>query len=184
METPRFNATALVTAASVKACASLSEAPTLQFAYETLDWSRANGLYPPCPYLENSRLNPLTWLAEFTLSPSASLRAVRSRKANGLATLSPKWARAGVGLFSRRAVKLVHIPKTAEKIGKNGKSKMLGLRRIPADTPRINAALLLGHGAGDCLIASPSFPISLLSLCLEGSPETGCDGCQTAEYEI
>ena len=32
----------------------------------------------------------LTRLAEFTLSPFAPLRAVRSGKANGLATLSPK----------------------------------------------------------------------------------------------
>jgi hypothetical protein len=32
----------------------------------------------------------LTRLAEFTLSPFAPLRAVRSGRANGLATLSPR----------------------------------------------------------------------------------------------
>src|SRR6516225_2906212 len=35
-------------------------------------------------------LNPLIRLAEFTLSPCAPLKAVRSEMANGLATLSPK----------------------------------------------------------------------------------------------
>ena len=37
--------------------------------------------------------DPLTRLTEFTLSPFAALRAVRSGKANGLATLSPKGGR-------------------------------------------------------------------------------------------
>jgi hypothetical protein len=36
--------------------------------------------------------DPLTRLAEFTLSPFAPLRAVRKGKANGLATLSPNGA--------------------------------------------------------------------------------------------
>jgi len=39
---------------------------------------------------EKSRGDPLTRLAEFTLSPFAPLRAVRSGMANGLATLSPQ----------------------------------------------------------------------------------------------
>jgi hypothetical protein len=52
-------------------------------------------------------LNPLTRLAEFTLSPFAALRAVRSGRANGLATLSPKGARVVVWLFSCWAMDLL-----------------------------------------------------------------------------
>jgi hypothetical protein len=60
-------------------------------------------------YFEDRWVDPLTRLAEFTLSPFAALRAVRSGRANGLATLSPKGARARVRLLSYRAVKLVRI---------------------------------------------------------------------------
>jgi hypothetical protein len=56
--------------------------------------------------LENSRMHPL---AEFTLSPYAPLRAVRSGKANGLPTLCRRGDR---GLWSRgfhaRHCTLVH----------------------------------------------------------------------------
>jgi hypothetical protein len=40
--------------------------------------------------------DPLTRLAEFTVSPFAALRAVRSGRANGLVTLPPKGTRASV----------------------------------------------------------------------------------------
>jgi hypothetical protein len=45
------------------------------------------------PVSKIAGLDPLTRLVEFTLSPFAPLRAVRSGKAIGLATLSPKGAR-------------------------------------------------------------------------------------------
>src|SRR6516165_8232842 len=97
----------------------------------------------------------------------------------------------------------------AEQIDNNGRSKTLGPRRIPANQLPVNAAMLVGHSAGNCLIAPSSFAFSLLSLDLEGDPGVGfdacpgrpqgaaptvlyfaggpgigCGACQTAEYEV
>jgi hypothetical protein len=55
------------------------------------------------PCFENSRVDPLTRLAEFTLSPFAALRAVRSGRANRLPTLSPKRGRGYGQVVSCRA---------------------------------------------------------------------------------